>query len=150
MTRRAELGGGYTLGGMRKTLTTTLGGAAAALLLMTSACSSSDTAAVETVGATEAVEIIEAGEHTVIDVRTPAEYAAGHVDGAENIDVTAGTFEDQVGQLPKDEEYVVYCQSGNRSADAADKMADLGFTEIVDGGGIVSLQSAGADIVAGG
>jgi rhodanese-related sulfurtransferase len=135
---------------MRKTLTTTLGGAAAALLLMTSACSSSDTAAVETVDATEAVEIIDAGEHTVIDVRTPAEYAAGHVDGAENIDVTAGSFEEQVEQLPKDEEYVVYCQSGNRSADAADKMAGLGFTEIVDGGGIVALQSAGADIVAGG
>ena len=143
------LAGGYTLGGMRKTLTTTLGGTAAALLLMTSACSS-DTTAVETVDATEAVEIIEAGEHTVIDVRTPAEYAAGHVDGAENIDVTAGSFEEQVEQLPKDEEYVVYCQSGNRSADAADKMADLGFDEIVDGGGIVSLQSAGADIVTGG
>lgn len=149
MNRRGDLGRGYTLGGMRKSLTMTLGGAAA-LLLMTSACSSSDTAAVETVDATEAVEIIEAGEHTVIDVRTPAEYAAGHVDGADNIDVTAGTFEEQVEQLPKDEEYVVYCQSGNRSADAADRMADLGFTEIVDGGGIVSLQSAGADIVSGG
>ncbi|HEX6248622.1 MAG TPA: rhodanese-like domain-containing protein [Nocardioidaceae bacterium] len=134
---------------MRRTLTTTLGGAAAALLLMTSACSS-DTAAVEKVDATEAVELIEAGEHTVIDVRTPAEFAAGHVEGAENIDVTASTFEEEVAELDKDEEYVVYCQSGNRSADAADAMAELGFTEVVDGGGIVSLQSAGADVVAGG
>lgn len=119
------------------------------LLLSTAACSS-DTAEVETVDAPQAVEIIEAGEHTVIDVRTPAEYAAGHVDGAENIDVTAATFEQQVEKLDKDEEYVVYCQSGNRSAQAADTMAELGFTEIVDGGGIVDLQSAGADIVAGG
>lgn len=139
----------YTLGGMRKSLTTTLGGAAAALLMLTSACSSGSDA-VEKVDAAEAVEIIEAGEHTVIDVRTPAEYAAGHVDGSENIDVSAGSFEQQVEQLDKDEEYVVYCQSGNRSAQAADKMAELGFTEIVDGGGIVDLQSAGADIVAGG
>lgn len=139
----------YTLGGMRKSLTTTLGGAAAALLMLTSACSSGSDA-VEKVDAAEAVEIIEAGEHTVIDVRTPAEYAAGHVDGSENIDVSAGSFEQQVEQLDKDEEYVVYCQSGNRSAQAADKMAELGFTEIVDGGGIVDLQSAGADVVAGG
>lgn len=134
---------------MRKSLTTTLGGAAAALLMLTSACSSGSDA-VEKVDAAEAVEIIEAGEHTVIDVRTAAEYAAGHVDGAENIDVSAGSFEQQVEQLDKDEEYVVYCQSGNRSAQAADTMAELGFTEIVDGGGIVDLQSAGADIVAGG
>ncbi|HEX5771949.1 MAG TPA: rhodanese-like domain-containing protein [Nocardioidaceae bacterium] len=134
---------------MRKSLTTTLGGAAAALLMLTSACSSGSDA-VEKVDAAEAVEIIEAGEHTVIDVRTPAEFAAGHVDGSENIDVSAGSFEQQVEQLDKDEEYVVYCQSGNRSAQAADTMAELGFTEIVDGGGIVDLQSAGADIVAGG
>lgn len=133
---------------MRKTFTTALGAAAASLLLLTSACTSGSDA-VEKVDATEAVELIEAGEHTVIDVRTPAEFAAGHVDGAENIDVTAGSFEEEVEKLDKDEEYVVYCQSGNRSADAADKMADLGFTEIVDGGGIVSLQSAGAPIVAG-
>ncbi|HEU4513344.1 MAG TPA: rhodanese-like domain-containing protein [Nocardioidaceae bacterium] len=134
---------------MRKSLTTTLGGAAAALLLLTSACSSGSDA-VEKVDAVEAVEIIDAGEHTVIDVRTPAEFAAGHVDGAENIDVGSGTFEQQVEQLDKDEEYVVYCQSGNRSAQAADRMADLGFTEIVDGGGIIDLQSAGAEVVAGG
>lgn len=134
---------------MRKSLTTTLGGAAAALLMLTSACSSGSDA-VEKVDAAEAVEIIEAGEHTVIDVRTPAEFAAGHVDGSENIDVSAGSFEQQVEQLDKDEEYVVYCQSGNRSAQAADTMAELGFTEIVDGGGIIDLQSAGADIVAGG
>jgi rhodanese-related sulfurtransferase len=135
---------------MRKPRTTTLlGGAAATLLLLTSACSSGS-GAVDKVDAAEAVEIIEAGEHTVIDVRTPAEFAAGHVEGAENLDVSAGTFEQQVERLDKDEEYVVYCQSGNRSAQAADLMADLGFTEIVDGGGIVDLQAAGADVVAGG
>jgi phage shock protein E len=139
---------------MRKTLTTTLAGAAAALLLLTSACSSEtaavETASVETVAADRGVEIIEAGEHAVIDVRTPAEYAAGHVEGAENIDVSAVDFEQQLAELDKAEEYVVYCQSGNRSATAADKMADLGFTRVVDAGGIVSLQAAGASIVQGG
>ena len=119
------------------------------LLLSTAACSS-DSADVETVGPPEAVELIEAGEHTVIDVRTPAEYAAGHVEGAENIDVTAATFEQQVEKLDKGEEYVVYCQSGNRSASAAEKMVELGFTEVVDGGGILSLEAAGAPVVQGG
>jgi phage shock protein E len=135
---------------MKKTLTTTLAGAAAALVLFTSACSSSATAAVETVGADHAVEIIESGEHTVVDVRTPAEYAAGHVEGSVNVDISSATFEQQLDGLDKDEEYVVYCQSGNRSATAADKMADLGFTKVVDAGGIVSLQAAGAPIVQGG
>jgi phage shock protein E len=139
---------------MRRTLTTALAGAAAALLLLTSACSSETAAvestAVETVAADRGVEIIEAGEHTVIDVRTPAEYAAGHVEGAQNIDVSAVGFEELLAGLDKDEEYVVYCQSGNRSATAADKMADLGFTRVVDAGGIVTLQAAGASIVRAG
>jgi len=134
---------------MRRPLTSTLVAAAAVLLLSTAACSS-DTATVETVDAARAVETIEAGVHTVIDVRTPAEYAAGHVEGAENIDVTAATFEEQVERLDKNDEYVVYCQSGNRSATAADTMADLGFTQVVDAGGITSLQAAGASIVQGG
>lgn len=133
---------------MRKSISAALAGAATVLLLTTSACSSGS-ADVEKVAATEAVELIEAGEHTVIDVRTPAEFAAAHVDGAENIDVSSPDFEDLVADLDKDEEYVVYCQSGNRSAQAADKMADLGFTELVDAGGIVELQGAGAPLVSG-
>lgn len=124
--------------------------AGAALTLVLTAACSSGTEAVEKVDAAEAVALIEAGEHTVIDVRTPAEFAAGHVEGAENIDVTAGTFEEQVEQLDKGEEYVVYCQSGNRSADAAEQMAELGFGDVVDAGGIISLESAGAPVVTGG
>jgi rhodanese-related sulfurtransferase len=134
---------------MQRSLSSTLVAAAAALLLSTAACSS-DAATVETLDAASAVETIEAGDHTVIDVRTPAEYAAGHVEGAENIDVTAATFEEEVERLDKSEEYVVYCQSGNRSATAADTMADLGFTQVVDAGGIMSLEAAGASIVQGG
>lgn len=146
--RGGHLRGSFTLGGMRKPLTTALAGAAAALVMFTSACSS-DTAVVETVDAPAAVEIIEAGERTVIDVRTAPEFAAAHVEGSENIDVTASSFSEEVEQLDKGGEYLVYCQSGNRSADAAEKMADLGFTDVVDGGGIVDLQAAGADIVPG-
>jgi rhodanese-related sulfurtransferase len=134
---------------MHKSLSTALAGAAAALLLFTSACSTG-TDAVEKVEPTRAVQIIDAGKHTVIDVRTPGEYAAGHVQGAENIDVMSPDFEQQVGRLDKGGRYLVYCQSGNRSSSAAEKMAELGFTQVVDGGGIVSLQAAGAPVVVGG
>jgi len=130
---------------MRTPLSSVLAALAAVLVLFTAACSSG-TATVQQADPAKAAQIIDAGKYTVIDVRTPAEYAAGHVQGAENVDVTAGTFEQEVGRLDKDGRYLVYCQSGNRSADAAQKMADLGFTQVVDGGGIVSLQAAGAKI----
>lgn len=149
-TKPRHLEDAYTLRGMQKLISSGLAGAVATMVLLTSACSSdSGAAVVEKVEATEAVQLIERGEHTVIDVRTPAEYASGHVDGAENLDVSAATFEKQVEGLDKSEEYIVYCQSGNRSAGAAEKMADLGFAEVVDAGGILELETAGAPIVKG-
>lgn len=143
----AALESGHTLGGMHKILIATLGGLAALLVLVTGCSTGTD--AVEKVQPAEAVRLIEAGDHTVIDVRTQAEYAAGHVEGAENIDVSDPSFAQQVEKLDKDGSYLVYCQSGNRSSAAAEKMADLGFTEVVDAGGIPSLQSAGASVVGG-
>jgi len=135
---------------MQKLISSGLAGAAAIMVLLASACSSdSGAAVVEKVEATEAVQLIEQGEHTVIDVRTPAEYASGHVDVAENLDVSAATFEQQVKRLDRSEEYILYCQSGNRSAGAAETMADLGFTDVVDAGGILELETAGASIVTG-
>ena len=75
---------------------------------------------------------------TVIDVRTPSEYAAGNIEGALNIDVQAADFADRVGELPKDDTYVVYCRSGHRSAAAIDIMEDLGFTSLIGGGALPS------------
>jgi rhodanese-related sulfurtransferase len=80
-----------------------------------------------------------ASNRTVIDVRTPAEYAAGHLKGAVNIDLRSGSFEQQVANLAKDGEYLVYCHSGNRSAQAASIMKAAGFSHVVDGG---SMQNA--------
>lgn len=86
----------------------------------------------------------------VVDVRTPQEYAAGHVDGAINIDVEGGAFDQQIAKLDKNATYVVYCHSGRRSGLATDAMAKAGFTNVVNlQGGIADLQSAGASIVSG-
>lgn len=93
--------------------------------------------------ATTAKRISETGVVT-IDVRTPEEFAQGHVDGARNIDVSAGAFREQVSALPRDGRYVAYCRSGNRSAAAITIMRELGFTDLTDGGGLDALLAAGA------
>ncbi len=74
----------------------------------------------------------------IIDVRTPAEFTEGHLDGALNIDVQSADFDDQIAALDPDEDYLVYCQSGNRSAAAIDRMDDAGFTDLHDGGSLAS------------
>lgn len=86
--------------------------------------------------------IAVASDTVVLDVRTPEEYAAGHLDGAINLDVQSPQFDGLVGQLPTDGEYVVYCRSGNRSAAAIDRMEALGFTSLVNAGGIDAAAGA--------
>jgi len=108
------------------------------------ACSTEAADPIQTVSASEAVEMLDS--RTVIDVRTPAEYAQGHIAGAINIDVEGPGFGDQIAELDKDEAYLLYCRSGRRSAIAADQMAEAGFTDIADAGGIGDLANAGAPI----
>jgi len=94
------------------------------------------------VDAAKAVAML--GSRTVIDVRTPAEYAAGHIAGAQNIDVEAAGFGAKIATLDKKAPYLVYCHSGRRSGIAASQMAAAGFTDIVDGGAMADLVAAGA------
>lgn len=78
----------------------------------------------------------------VIDVRTPAEFAESHVDGAVNIDVQDPSFDQRIAELDAAGSYLVYCRSGNRSAQAASRMEAAGL-EVVDGGGLSDMESAG-------
>jgi rhodanese-related sulfurtransferase len=77
----------------------------------------------------------------VIDVRTPAEFAEGHLEGAVNINIEDPTFADQVSTLAKDGTYVVYCRSGNRSAQAIDAMTSMGFTDLTNAGGYLDASN---------
>ena len=137
----------YTLGGMHtKTLRNVVLVAVAALAALTlSACAGG--ASFQTVdAATFAGEIAKPGV-TVLDVRTPAEFASGHIEGAVNIDVQEG-FQDAIASLDKTKTYAVYCHSGNRSALASQQMADAGFTSIYNlDGGIVLWQANGYQLV---
>ena len=87
----------------------------------------------------EAVEMMEKEENYIIlDVRTHEEFGAGHIPGAIVIpNETIGT--EEIPQLPdKDQLIMVYCRSGNRSKQASDKLVKLGYTNIIEFGGINS------------
>lgn len=84
----------------------------------------------------------------VLDVRTPAEFATGHLANAINIDAQSGSFEQQIAALDPDKTYAVYCRSGNRSQGAVATMSDAGFMNIVElESGIVGWQAAGLPII---
>jgi len=88
------------------------------------------------------------GNLTVIDVRTPQEYATGHLARAINLDLRSQTFNDELGKLDKKKAYLVYCQSGNRSQKASDTMKELGFTEVYNlSGGITQWARDGLPTV---
>lgn len=77
----------------------------------------------------------------IIDVRTPEEFAAGHVVGAVNIPVELPGFADVISQLDPEATYAVYCRTGSRSAFATAEMAGLGYLHIFDlNGGFSDLQ----------
>jgi rhodanese-related sulfurtransferase len=95
----------------------------------------------------EANARIESGDVEILDVRTPEEYAQGHVEGATLIDFYEPDFADRIAELDRDTEYVVYCRSGNRSGQATAMMTEQGFSAVNDvDGGIVAWEAAGLPV----
>ncbi len=107
--------------------------AAALCGLIFAACSN---AGFETVGVAQFKEAIKTPDIKLVDVRTPAEYAQGHIEGALNIDVKDAEFlQNASAVLPAGSRVAVYCKSGKRSADAAEKLQAQGYDVInLDGG----------------
>ena len=95
----------------------------------------------KTISSTEAQQMIEDNKDALIlDVRTAAEYESGHIPNAVNLsneDIQAGKVD---SLKDKSQLIMVYCRSGNRSRQAAQKLAELGYTNVVDFGGIQSWQ----------
>jgi rhodanese-related sulfurtransferase len=116
--------------------------------LLLTGCSSGSSDAITDVDAAEAQQMVEQGEAVILDVRTPEEFAAGHLPGAVNINVEASDFPDRVAGLDESAETLVYCRTGNRSGVATDEMADLGFTDMSDlQGGIEAWTAQGGEVV---
>lgn len=72
----------------------------------------------------------------VIDVRTPQEYAAGHIDGAININHSDIAQEISKANVAKDDKVILYCRSGNRSGIAQETLKKMGFTRVENYGGM--------------
>lgn len=86
-------------------------------------------------------------ESVVLDVRTPSEYAAGHIPGAKLIDFKAADFAEQVGKLDKSKLYLVHCAAGVRSAKACEIMHTAGFTHLINlEGGMKAWEAAGKPV----
>ncbi|MCM3122363.1 MULTISPECIES: rhodanese-like domain-containing protein [unclassified Mesobacillus] len=76
----------------------------------------------------KAKELIDSGEVQVLDVRTPDEFAAGHIPGAKLVPLQV--IESMLSELDQDEKYLVVCRSGNRSTQASGILAENGFKNI--------------------
>jgi len=85
----------------------------------------------------------------VIDIRTPEEYAQGHLEYAKlNIDFYNPNFKNEISKLDKNGKYLIYCRTGGRSAKALDIMKELGFSDVHHiKGGITAWQEADYPVV---
>jgi rhodanese-related sulfurtransferase len=107
---------------------------------------------IENVTPQEAFTLIQGNQNNpdffIIDVRTPEEFADGYVEDAILIDYYSDTFRDELNNLDKSKEYLIYCRSGNRSGRTLPIMEELGFQEVHDiSGGILAWQAEGLPLI---
>ena len=113
--------------------------AALGALLLLTGCGGEKAPAYRQVNSGEAAAMMETEtDYILLDVRTRQEYEQSHIPGAICIpNETIGS--EEIPALPHREQLIlVYCRSGNRSKQAAQKLADLGYTNVVEFGGILS------------
>ena len=91
-------------------------------------------------------ELITHADVVLLDVRTAAEFEEGHIENALNIDVKRGDFMEKAKALPKDKTIAVYCRSGRRSADAAERLAAAGYKVVNMVGGITAWKDRGRPV----
>ncbi len=101
------------------------------------------------VSATEAAALLKARpDIVVLDVRTPGEFAAGHIEGALNFDIKSADFAAQISTLDTSKTYLVHCRSGARSTRSLAVFKQMGFTNILHmNGGIIDWNNSGLPTV---
>lgn len=109
------------------------------LLIGLTACSS--TASVTKISAKEAKAMMDTQEVIIVDVRTIEEFNEGHIENAINIPVETITVA-PTELSDKEATLLIYCRSGNRSVQASEKLAELGYTNVYDFGGIIDWTYA--------
>ena len=84
------------------------------------------------ISAEQMLELVKLEEVQLIDVRTPVEFAEGHIENAKNIDFYSANFDLQIDALDKSIPVILYCKSGRRSAKCVSKLNSKGFKAIYD------------------
>ena len=110
-------------------------------LLLTFGASGSSKGIYRGISMSEAVKMMrDEKNYIILDVRRPDEYAEGHIPGAINVpNENIGSAE--IAELPdKSQQILVYCRSGRRSKEAAEKLVKLEYTNIVEFGGILDWK----------
>lgn len=114
------------------------------LVFTQQSCVESKAGEIEQITVEQMSEALKDSSIQLVDVRTSGEYLEGHLKNSHNICVTDDDFEEQVASLDKDKPVYVYCKKGGRSAQAAEKLKEMGFKKIYDlEGGIVLWEESG-------
>ena len=114
------------------------------------AAPATDAPGIRVISAADGAEILDnaPADLVVLDVRTPEEFAEGHLPDAILVDFYSDDFAAQLGELDPDKPYLLYCRSGNRSGQTIPILEGLGFGDVADiDGGILSWAEAGLPIV---
>lgn len=122
------------------------------LLVLTWGCATALPPYVNDLNAQQTKELITAragdADFVILDIRTPAEFARGHLVAAVSIDYYSPQFKSFLAGLERDKDYLVYCRSGHRSRKALRILDELGFRRIYHlRGGINAWQAAGYELV---
>jgi len=107
-----------------------------------------ETQIIENITPPEAFALIQDNHNNpdfvILDVRTPEEFADGHIENAINLDYYSETFQDELDKLDKKKTYLIYCRSGKRSSNALNIAGELEFREAYNMlGGILEWQAEG-------
>ena len=119
-----------------------------AAIILLAGCSSTGSATTVNLNVSEFSQKITEPGVIILDVRTPEEFASGHIQGAVNIDFNSGDFANEITRLNPSETYAIYCRSGSRSGQAASIMHVAGFHDVSNlNGGVVDWTNDGLPLV---
>jgi rhodanese-related sulfurtransferase len=119
-----------------------------AAIILLAGCSSTGSATTVNLNVSEFSQKISEPGVIILDVRTPEEFASGHIEGALNIDFNSGDFANEITRLNPSETYAVYCRSGSRSGQAASIMHEAGFHDVSNlNGGVIDWANDGLPLV---
>ena len=119
-----------------------------AALILLAGCSSTGSATTVNLNVSEFSQKITEPDVIILDVRTPEEFARGHIQGGLINDFNSGDFANEITRLNPSENYAIYCRSGSRSGQAASIMHKAGFHDVSNlNGGVIDWTNAGLPLV---